>query len=134
MSNVIRPINISSVDDSLIMSNQGTDCFLDLLICAAGTLPQTETQSKLISYLKERREINQIAPGTAGFDIVEMPWDMDLLDDDVFFLRTVVQTAQKDSTLEMLPYDVNRSIVLPWLEKFDAMLDEFIPLMAFYII
>ena len=96
MSNIIKPIEIASEDDRLIMSNQGTDCLLDLLLCTARTLPQTETQSNLISFLEERKEINLIAPGTAGFNLNEMPWNEDSLDEDVAFLESVIQTAQKD--------------------------------------
>ena len=120
MSNIIKPIEIASEDDRLIMSNQGTDCLLDLLLCAARTLPQTETQSNLI------------APGTAGFNLNEMPWNEDSLDEDVAFLESVIQTAQKDSTFEMLPYEANKDIVLPWLQQLETMTDQLVTLMSLF--
>ena len=132
MSNIIKPIEIASEDDRLIMSNQGTDCLLDLLLCAARTLPQTETQSNLISFLEERKEINLIAPGTAGFNLNEMPWNEDSLDEDVAFLESVIQTAQKDSTFEMLPYEANKDIVLPWLQQLETMTDQLVTLMRLF--
>ena len=54
------------------MSNQGTDCFLELLEKAASGSDMTENQRNLIDFLKARREINQIAPGSASFDVIEM--------------------------------------------------------------
>ena len=67
------------------MSNQGMDCFLDLLITAADVFEKTEHQKKLISFLKDQKDINEIAPGTAGFDLDEMP--LVVKDDAEFLLR-----------------------------------------------
>ena len=75
----------------IVMSNQGTDCFLALLIIAADGFETTEQQEELISFLKDRKAINMIAPGTAGFDLDEMPWQDD---------------------------EVNKEIVIPWLKQF----------------
>ena len=50
-----------------------------------------EQQEELISFLKDRKAINMIAPGTAGFDLDEMPWQDD---------------------------EVNKEIVIPWLKQF----------------
>ena len=70
------------------MSNQGMDCFLDLLITAADV-----HQKKLISFLKDQKGINDIAPGTAGFDLDEMPWYAGTLKDDAEFLLRVAAEA-----------------------------------------
>ena len=58
-------MNCLSKEEWLVMSNQGTDCFLDLLICAADTLEKLVDQEELISFLKDRKDINDFAPGTA---------------------------------------------------------------------
>jgi hypothetical protein len=73
MSNIIRLNELAPNSEWIVMSNQGTDCFLDLLITAADTFEKTEHQEKLLSFLKDQKDINDIAPGTAGFDITEMP-------------------------------------------------------------
>ena len=104
------------------MSNQGTDCFLDLLITAADVFEKTEHQKKLISFLKDQKDINDIAPGTAGFDLDEMPWHAGTLKDDTGFLLRVTAEAQNKSILTKLPYDAATDIVLPWLKQF-AVLD-----------
>ena len=71
MSNIIRLNETSPNDEWLVMSNQGTNRFLDLLICAAEGLKKTESQGNLISFLKDQRDINDIAPGTAPCNVEE---------------------------------------------------------------
>ena len=71
MSNIIRLNKAAPNDEWIVMSNQGTDCFLDLLIAAADDFEKTEQQKELISFLKDQKDINTAAPGTAGFDLDE---------------------------------------------------------------
>lgn len=108
----------------IVMSNQGTDCFLDLLITAADTMEKTEDQKRLTDYLKERKEINDIAPGTAGFDIVEMPWNKETALNDARFLLTVTEAAESEAIFAMLTYEADRDIVLPWLQTFAKLIRE----------
>ena len=79
MSNIIRISESSPKIDSLVMYNQGTDCFFELLISAADDFEKTEHQKELISFLEDRKCINKIASGTADFDITDMPWDENCL-------------------------------------------------------
>ena len=96
MANIITN-NAFEERQSFSMSNQGTDCFFDILINAASHMEITETQSKLIYFLKEHKEINDYAPGTAGFDVCDMPWDN-------------------------LDFEPNENIVFPWLDQFSKMI------------
>ena len=41
--------------------------------------------------MKERREENLTAPGTASFDVDEMPWSKDTLSEDVVFMMKVIE-------------------------------------------
>ncbi len=66
MSNIIRLNEKAPNNEWIVMSNQGTDCFLDFLITAADVFEKTEHQKILISFLKDQKDINDIAPGTAG--------------------------------------------------------------------
>ena len=75
MSNIIRLNETAPKDQWIVLSNQGTDCFLELLILAADALHQTEHQEEMVSFLKDQKDINAVAPGTAGFDLDEMPWE-----------------------------------------------------------
>ena len=124
MSNIIRPNETAQNNEWIIMSNQGTDCFLDLLITAADDFEKTEQQQELISFLKDQKDINTVAPGTAGFDLDEMAWQESTLKKDVEFLIRVTKEAQRERTFRKLPYDVNTSIVLPWLERLAFLIDQ----------
>lgn len=124
MSNIIG-IDASSENENLIISNQGTDAFLELLICAAETLERTERQEGLVSFLKNQLEINRIAPGTAGFDLTEMPWAEESLTDDIRFLVRVTEAAARDEVISRLPYELNREIVLPWVRRFGEILGRY---------
>ena len=79
VSNIIRVSESSPNSEWLIMSNQGTACFLELLLYATDDPEKTEHQKELISFLEDRKCINKIASGTADFDITDMPWDENCL-------------------------------------------------------
>ena len=122
MSNTIRLNDEAPLDQSLTMSNQGTDSFLELLLLAASTLEQTPSQRDLIAYLEGQREINRIAPGTAGFDVEEMPWEEASRREDTRFLLCVIEAAKNPSGWGPLGYVPVESIVFPWLDRFAEMI------------
>ena len=107
---------------SFSMSNQGTDCFFDMLINAASHMEMTETQSKLIYFLKEHKDINDYAPGTAGFDVCDMPWDKRVLQIDTEFMLNVIENAKNPIFWENLGFEPNENIVFPWLDQFSKMI------------
>ena len=104
------------------MSNQGTDCFLELLELAAAENNMTNNQRKLIVFLKERREENLSAPGTASFDVDEMPWSKDTLSEDVVFMMKVIEKAKTVEVTGKLDYRPDLRIVSPWLDQFSSMI------------
>ena len=104
------------------MSNQGTDCFLELLEMAAAEEEMTDSQRKLIGFLKDRREENLAAPGTASFDVDEMPWDKDALSEDIVFMMQIIKKAKTVETAEKLDYRPDLRIVYPWLNQFSMMI------------
>ena len=53
-----------------------------------------------------------------------MTWNRDTIREDSLFLQSVTETAQNGITFAMLPYEVNREIVLPWLEQFAVMIGQ----------
>ena len=107
MSNIIGFSKAVFGKERISMSNQGTDCFLELLELAAAENNMTNNQRKLIVFLKERREENLSAPGTASFDVDEMPWSKDTLSEDVVFMMKVIEKAKT---------------VSPWLDQFSSMI------------
>lgn len=104
------------------MSNQGTDCFLELLEMAAAEEEMTDSQRKLIGFLKDRREENLAAPGTASFHVDEMPWDKDALSEDIVFMMQIIKKAKTVETAEKLDYRPDLRIVYPWLNQFSMMI------------
>ena len=122
MSNIIRLSAAEAKEKSLSMSNQGTDTFLELIILSASGQDMTVSQQRLIDYLKERREVNMNAPGTASFDIVEMPWSKETLQEDVTFMLGVIGKAETPEISGKLDYRPDMRIVTPWLREFGQMI------------
>lgn len=122
MSNIIGFSKAAFGNERINMSNQGTDCFLELLEMAAAEEEMTDSQRKLIGFLKDRREENLAAPGTASFDVDEMPWDKDTLSEDIVFMMQIIKKAKTVETAEKLDYRPDLRIVYPWLNQFSMMI------------
>jgi len=122
MSNIIGFSKAVFGKERISMSNQGTDCFLELLELAAAENNMTNNQRKLIVFLKERREENLSAPGTASFDVDEMPWSKDTLSEDVVFMMKVIEKAKTVEVIGKLDYRPDLRIVSPWLDQFSSMI------------
>ena len=122
MSNIIGFSKTVFGKERISMSNQGTDCFLELLELAAAENNMTRNQRKLIVFLKERREENLSAPGTASFDVDEMPWSKDTLSEDVVFMMKVIEKAKTVEVAGKLDYRPDLRIVSPWLDQFSSMI------------
>ena len=122
MSNIIGFSKAVFGKERISMSNQGTDCFLELLELAAAENNMTNNQRKLIVFLKERREVNLSAPGTASFDVDEMPWSKDTLSEDVVFMMKVIEKAKTVEVTGKLDYRPDLRIVSPWLDQFSSMI------------
>ena len=73
-------------------------------------------------FLKERREENLSAPGTASFDVDEMPWSKDTLSEDVVFMMKVIEKAKTVEVTGKLDYRPDLRIVSPWLDQFSSMI------------
>ena len=124
MSNIIRLNESAPNSEWLVLSNQGTDCFLENLLCAADGLEQTAQQKELVSFLKGQKEINEIAPGTAGFDLTEMPWQRETLPEDADFLLRLAAEAESESVFGKLPYEADRELACSRLRQFAALIGQ----------
>ena len=122
MSNIIRLNGSESKENHLSMSNQGTDIFLELIILSTAGTDKTVSQKELIDYLMERREVNRIAPGTASFDVVEMPWNKETLQEDVKYMMRTVANAGEPVVYGQLDYRPDMRIITPWLRLFAQMI------------
>lgn len=122
MSNTIGFRKAVFGNERISMSNQGTDCFLELLEMAAAENDMTDSQRRLIGFLKDRREENLAAPGTISFDIDEMPWSKDTLSEDIEFMMKIIEKAKTAEIAEKLDYRPNLRIISPWLDRFSMMI------------
>ena len=122
MSNIIGFSKAVFGKERISMSNQGTDCFLELLELAAAENNMTDNQRKLIGFLQDRRAENLAAPGTASFDIDEMPWNKDTLSEDVVFMMKIIEKAKTAEAAEKLDFRPDLRIVSPWLDQFSSMI------------
>ena len=122
MSNIICFNSSAPKEEWLTRSNQGTDCFLEVIIKAASDRAMTASQKNLINFLIERKDVNEIAPGTASFDIDEMPWNPCSLHEDVSYMLGIIEAAKDPNSWKQLDYSPNEQIIIPWLERFAEMI------------
>lgn len=84
MSNIISfDGKVVPDDDSLKMSNGGTDVFINVLALSGAAIATTESEKRLMVYLSEKDQI--VGRGCVGFDIVEMPWVKETFEEDKKF-------------------------------------------------
>ena len=95
---------------------------MEMLLLAADETDMTENQEGLISFLAERRKINEVSPGSASFDIDEMPWDYDTLREDRQFLLGLIDKIKKTEFSDRPGYVPDRRIVIPRFESFARMI------------
>ena len=106
------------------MPNQGTGCFLDLLITATKPLEKTHAQQSLVCFIARQQDVNGAAPGTASFDIEEVPWESVTIAEDAVFLAEVAKPAKSGAIWEKLGYEPNWEIVIPWLDLLESLMRE----------
>ena len=87
-------------DDSLVMSNGGTDVFISIPALSGAGIARTESEKRLMVFLSERDQI--IGGGCVGFETVEMPYDRRPFEADKRFLMQVIQGARNRSGWERL--------------------------------
>lgn len=122
MSNIISfDGNVTPDDDSLVMSNGGTDVFINILALSGSVIARTESEKRLMVYLSEKDQI--AGRGCVGFDIVEMPWNQETFETDKSFLIQVINGARNRSGWERLDYCPNEEIVSYYLDTFEKLIN-----------
>ncbi len=122
MSNIISfDEKVTPDDDSLAMSNGGTDVLISVLALSGSVLAQTENEKRLMVYLSENDQIR--GRGCVGFEIVEMPWNGDTFEEDKKFMKKVIQGAKKKTGWEKLDYCPNEKLVFRHLRIFEQLIN-----------
>lgn len=114
--------NISPDDDSLKMSNGGTNVFINVISLSGSELAETDSEKRLIVYLSEKDQMI-LGYGTVDFDIVDMPWNKDTFIEDKNFMLRVIQGARDKIGWEKLEYRPNEEFVLFYLEGFEKLIN-----------
>ena len=84
MSNII-----SFNSDTISMSNGLTDVFISVLVLSGSRLAETVDEKRLIVWFAEKDQ-SRVGMGTVGFDIREMPWNIERFEESrLFMLNTV---------------------------------------------
>lgn len=106
--------------DDLVLSNGGTDVFLNVLALSGAALARTESEKRLIVYLSERDQT--AGRGCAGFAVTEMPWDRESFPADRRFMLRVIAGAQRRTGWERLDYRPDAAFVSRSLNAFACLI------------
>lgn len=121
MSNIISfHGKVALDDDSLLMSNGGTDVFINILALSGAVIAQTESEKRLMVYLSEKDQI--VGRGCVGFAIIEMPWDKETFEADKSFMIKVINGARNKIGWEKLDYSPNEEFVSHYLDTFENLI------------
>ncbi len=107
-------------DDSLAMSNGGTDVFINILALSGSVIARTESEKRLMVYLSEKDQI--IGRGCVGFDIVEMPWDKETFEKDKKLIIQLINEARNKTGWERHDYSPNEELVSYYLDTFENLI------------
>lgn len=113
--------HITFGEDSLKMSNGLTAVFIDVLTLAGSRLAQTVDEKRLIVWLAEKDQ-SVVGMGTVGFDIREMPWNINCFEKCRLFLLKTIELAENKTEWDKLGYQPNEELLLPALKKFAEMI------------
>lgn len=116
--------NIISLDsDTISMSNGLTDVFINVLMLSGSRLAETVDEKRLIVWLAERDQ-SKVGMGTVGFDIREMPWNINRFEESRRFMLETVVLAKNKTDWDKLDYAPNEELLFPVLNKFSDMLSK----------
>lgn len=117
MGNMIGLNSKISTADCLYMSNGLTNAFINVLSLSGAKLAQTVSQKRVIVWLSEKDQ-SKLGIGNVGFDICEMPWNMQTFDEDKEFLLSVIKAAESKVEWEKLGYTPNEQMLSSALKQF----------------
>ncbi len=113
-------------ESSFQVNNGGTAVMLSVLVLAGSALADTPGQVRHVIWLAGRDQ-GVLGLGLVGFDVCDMPWELDAFEADRAFLRAVVAAAQAGAGWERLAYAPARDFVGKSLAAFAGLLDALAP-------
>ncbi|MBP0583196.1 hypothetical protein J8I29_27970 [Labrys sp. LIt4] len=110
----------------LQMNNSLTSVFIGVLALAASSLAATRRHCQLASWIAARDQ-GVYGLGTVGFDVSEMPWEIENFVEDRSFLLRAIATAKAKDGWRGLGYEPKEEWLTPCLDKFQVLLAAFAP-------
>lgn len=107
-------------DDSLAMSNGGTDVLINILALSGSVIARSESEKRLMVYLSEKDQIT--GRGCVGFDIIRMPWAKESFEEDKEFMIRLINGARNRTGWEKLDYSPNEKLVSDYLDTFENLI------------
>lgn len=104
-------------DDSVVMSDDLTDIFINVLALSGAEMARTESEIKFILYLSQSDQ-RFVGRGCVDFYIVDMPWNAATFDSDKIFLLSVIRGAKNKIGWTKLTYQPNVEYLFPILDRF----------------
>ncbi|MCQ2416500.1 MAG: hypothetical protein MJ071_01655 [Oscillospiraceae bacterium] len=118
MANYFSIRRSDSEDETVSISDQGTNVLISVLLLAGTHLAETDSQKRLIVWLAEHDR--KIGSGMIGFCLAEMPWNAETFETDRQFMVRVVDAASRKTDwdkLNYVPNEPNLRPILGWFRK-----------------
>ncbi len=109
--------------ETICMSNGLTDVLIDVLVLSGSRLAQTVDERRLIVWLAEKDQ-SKVGIGTVGFDIREMPWNIERFEENRQFMLKTVELAQNRIDWKNLDYAPDEKMLFPVLQQFSEMISK----------
>lgn len=118
----------SKIEDnkSLSMSNGTSAVFFTVLGLSGSRLAKSKKKKEIIIWPLEKDQ-EYIGRGAVGFNICDIPWEIDTFMEERNFLLNVIRRVKEKIGWETLNYNPNEEFVFPNIDTFFDMINEFNP-------
>lgn len=104
------------------MSNSFTAVVIEVLAIAMSSLAANDAERALTVHIAGHDQ-NKVGSGCVGFDVCEISWTRERLEQEKAFLIAGADAAIAKLGWERLDYEPNHSHVAPMLQKFTALIE-----------
>lgn len=123
MGNVISFNGIVTKDDDLLsMSNGLTDVLIDVLLASSSELAATKSEKRMVVFLAEKQQ-SIVGIGTVGFDIIEIPWQIETFESDKEFLLRAIYYARSWNKWETIGHTPNLEHLTSALDTLEILIN-----------
>ena len=123
MANSFGATSKTPSHERLRMSNSLTSVFIDVLALSGVQIAGTDVKKRLIVWLSEKDQ-SKVGAGTVGFNLCDMPWDLQTFETDKNFLLQSITDAKRRVGWQRLGYTPAEELLFPCLDKFSVLLSE----------